>query len=82
MLPRDINSSFIFWIAKCKNPQSLGESRPISIVGRLYKILAQVLANRMRRALGDVIDNRQCVVFGGRQLLLIVLVAFEKRSVR
>jgi hypothetical protein len=47
-LTRCINSTFIALIPKIDNPQTLNDFRPISLVGSLYKILAKVLANRLR----------------------------------
>ncbi|GMJ12398.1 hypothetical protein HRI_004909000 [Hibiscus trionum] len=40
-----INHSFITLIPKVRNPSSLREYRPISLVNGLYKILSKVLAN-------------------------------------
>jgi hypothetical protein len=47
-LTRCINSTFIALIPKIDNPQKLNDFRPISLVGSMYKILAKVLANRLR----------------------------------
>lgn len=47
-LTKGINSTFIALIPKVASPQSLNEFRPISLVGSLYKILAKILANRLR----------------------------------
>ena len=41
VLPRGTNLSFISLIAKCDNPQGLGDFRPISHVDCTYKILAK-----------------------------------------
>lgn len=68
ILPRGTNSSFISLIAKCENPQGFGDFRSISLVNCLYKILAKLLANRMSKVLGEVIDLTQSA-FLGRQLL-------------
>lgn len=62
IMPRGTNSSFISLIDKCENPQGLGDFRPISLVGCLYKILAKVLANRLKRMLEGVIDERQSLL--------------------
>jgi len=48
-LLKGINNTFIDLIAKVDNPQSLNEFRPIALVGCLYKILAKILANRLRK---------------------------------
>lgn len=39
ILPRGCNSSFIALVVKVEDPQSLGEFRPISLVGCMHKIL-------------------------------------------
>ncbi|PNY01536.1 cysteine-rich receptor-like protein kinase [Trifolium pratense] len=46
-LTKGINSTFIALIPKVDSPQRLNDFRPISLVGSLYKILANVLANRL-----------------------------------
>ena len=43
-IPRGCNASFIALIPKISNPQHLGEYRPISLIGCMYKIVAKVLA--------------------------------------
>lgn len=47
-LSKGINSIFIALIPKIDNPQRLNDFRPIALVGYLYKILAKVLANRLK----------------------------------
>jgi hypothetical protein len=76
-LTKGINSTFIALIPKVDNPQSLNEFRPISLVGSLYKILAKVLANRLRMVLGSVISDSQSAFIKGRQILDGILVANE-----
>lgn len=55
--PRGCNSSFITLIPKVLDPQNLGKFRPIFLVGCMYKILAKVLSNRLKRTLGEDIDK-------------------------
>ncbi|PNX58703.1 cysteine-rich receptor-like protein kinase, partial [Trifolium pratense] len=50
-LTKGINSTFIALIPKTDSPQRLNDFRPISLVGSLYKILAKVLANRLRQVI-------------------------------
>lgn len=50
-LPRGFSSYFVALIPKLKNPQSLNEYRPISLLGCLYKIIAKLLAGRLKKVL-------------------------------
>lgn len=61
---RDSNASFLTLIPKKENPQGLGEYRPISLIGCLYKILAKSLANRIKKVLGGIIDDKAKEYFG------------------
>nr|KYP47550.1 Transposon TX1 uncharacterized [Cajanus cajan] len=76
-LPSGTNSSFIALIPKVADPQELGKFRPISLVGCMYKIIAKILARRLKKVLQDVIDNAQSAFLGGRNLLQSILVASE-----
>ncbi|RHN65973.1 putative RNA-directed DNA polymerase [Medicago truncatula] len=76
-LAKGINSTFIALIRKVENPQSLNEFRPISLVGSMYKILAKVLANRIRLVIGSVISDAQSAFVKGRQILDGILIANE-----
>ncbi|GKV22549.1 hypothetical protein SLEP1_g32411 [Rubroshorea leprosula] len=65
-LVRGINASYITLVPKKKNPTTFKEYRPISMVGSLYKILAKVLANRLRKVIGKVINMTQSTFVEGR----------------
>jgi len=45
---RGCNSSFITLVAKVKDPLNLSEYRPISLIGSMYKIIAKLLAMRLK----------------------------------
>ena len=76
-LTNRINSTFVALIPKVESPQRLNDFRPISRVGSLYKILAKVLANRLRLIIGSVISDSQSSFVKGRQILDGILVANE-----
>jgi hypothetical protein len=76
-LTKGINSTFIALIPKIESPQRLNDFSPISLVWSLYKILAKVLANRLRLVIGSVISKSQMAFVKGRQILDGILIANE-----
>jgi hypothetical protein len=76
-LTKGINSTFIALIPKVECPQTLNDYRPISLVGSLYKILAKLLANRLRQVIGTVISDTQSAFVKNRQILDGILIANE-----
>ncbi|PNX59990.1 cysteine-rich receptor-like protein kinase, partial [Trifolium pratense] len=74
---KGINSTFIALIPKVDSPQRLNDFRPILLVGSLYKILAKVLANRLRLVIGSVISESQTTFVKDRQILDGILIANE-----
>ncbi|GAU49906.1 hypothetical protein TSUD_139620 [Trifolium subterraneum] len=76
-LTKGINATFIALIPKGESPQRLDDFRHISLVGSLYKILAKVLANRLRLVMGSVISESQTAFVCDRQLLDGILIANE-----
>ena len=59
------------------NLQSLEEYRPILLIGCMYKIVAKLLANRLKKIMPFIIDERQTTFIEGRHLLHSVLIANE-----
>ncbi|KAK2660473.1 hypothetical protein Ddye_007006 [Dipteronia dyeriana] len=57
LIVKDFNATFIALIPKVKNPMSMGDFRPISLVGSMYKILAKVLANRVKIVMNSIIEE-------------------------
>ena len=46
---KSLNSTFMVLIPKKSGAEDLGDFRPISFLGGLYKLLAKVLANTLRK---------------------------------
>ena len=52
MFVRSLNSTFLVLVPKNENVADIKDFRPISLVGGLYKNLAKVLANRLKKVVG------------------------------
>ena len=53
---RNLNTTFLVLIPKKGDAEDLKDCKPINLVGCLYKLLAKVLANRIKRVIGKVIS--------------------------
>jgi len=77
VFPRGLNASFIALIPKVADPQVLNDYRPISLIGCTYKILAKVLANKLKKVMHSIINERQSTFIEGRHMLHSVVIANE-----
>ncbi|KAJ9557995.1 hypothetical protein OSB04_012609 [Centaurea solstitialis] len=71
------NSAFLPLIPKVVSPIHLGDFRPISLIGVFYKILAKLLAERIKKVIGKLISNPQSAFIKGRSILDGILIANE-----
>ena len=63
---KSLNSTFIVMVPKKVGAEDLKDSRPISLVNSLYKLLAKVLANRLKRLMNGLV-NKAHNAFCGRE---------------
>jgi hypothetical protein len=76
-LPSGFSSFFVALIPKIHSPFSLGDFRPISLLGCLYKIIAKVLTARLARVMELIVDPTQSAFLKGRNLVDGVVVINE-----
>ena len=72
-----LNSIFIALIPKVKHPKKVANFRPISLCNVVYKLISQVLVNRLKKFLASAIPESQSAFLSSRLISDNVLVAFE-----
>lgn len=77
---RGCNSSFITLVPNVNDPLSLSDYRPINFIGCIYKVIAKVLANRLKRVIGSMICDVQFAFIAGRNIFDGPLVINESIS--
>jgi hypothetical protein len=73
----NLNVTHIALIPKKKNLSCITDYRPISLCNVLYKLIAKVIANRLKKVLGSIISPNQSTFILGRLIIDNDLVAFE-----
>ena len=63
---KSINNTFLVLLPKKGGAEDLRDFRPISLLGGLYKLLAKVLANRLKKVIGKVVSIDQNAFVMGR----------------
>jgi hypothetical protein len=76
-LDMPINSTFIALILKVKNPSKVSYNRPISLCNVLYKLIAKVLVNRLKKIWFFIISQNQSAFIPGKLITNDILVAYE-----
>ncbi|KAJ9673635.1 hypothetical protein PVL29_023281 [Vitis rotundifolia] len=74
---KSLNTTFLTLIPKKGGAEDLGDFRPISLLGGLYKLMAKVLANRLKKVLDKLVSEDQNAFVRGRQILDASLIANE-----
>ncbi|XP_075497741.1 uncharacterized protein LOC142534974 [Primulina tabacum] len=71
------NETYICLIPKKKDATKIKDFRPISLITNLYKILAKVLTNRLKKVMSKTVAENQCAFIRGRQITDCCLIANE-----
>ena len=74
---KSLNSTFLVLILKKEGVEDLKDFKPISLVGSLYKLIAKVLANRLKKVMNHLVNSSQSAFVEERQILDAPLIANE-----
>ncbi|XP_019197153.1 PREDICTED: uncharacterized protein LOC109191020 [Ipomoea nil] len=76
-IPGDLNATNIVLIPKKNDPTTVADLRPIALSNVLYRIMAKMIANRLKPMLGDLISESQSAFIPGRLITDNILVPAE-----
>jgi hypothetical protein len=65
---KSLNATFVSLIPKEAGVVEIKDFRPISLIGRMYKIISKVLANVLKSVLGKIVSHSQTAYIKGRQI--------------
>ena len=76
-LPEGMNSTLIVMILKKSRQERISELRLISLCNVVYKIMAKVLANRLKKVLPLVISKSQSSFVLGKLITDNIMISYE-----
>ena len=74
---KSINSTFIVMVPKKEGADDFKDFKPINLVGSLYKLIAKVLANKLKKMMSWLVNKAQNAFVESRQILDASLIANE-----
>ncbi|CAN0881186.1 Transposon TX1 uncharacterized 149 kDa protein [Linum grandiflorum] len=76
-IPAEVRATNIILLPKKPNPTNMRDVRPISLCDVRYRMVAKLLASRMRKIMPHIIPEEQSGFIQGRSIVDNVLIAFE-----
>ncbi|CAN6583607.1 unnamed protein product [Malus baccata var. baccata] len=76
-LLRKLNHTNVVLIPKVKCPKNMTQYRPIALCNVIYKIIAKVLTNRLKKVMPKVIGENQSAFVAGKHIQDNILVVHE-----
>ncbi|KAL8089620.1 hypothetical protein AgCh_039191 [Apium graveolens] len=76
-LLKEVNATLISLIPKTDHPTVVGDFRPIVLCNVLYNCIAQIIANRIKGYLGDLVDETQNAFIPGCRISDNILLTQE-----
>ncbi|KAL9664727.1 hypothetical protein QQ045_020134 [Rhodiola kirilowii] len=77
LLDAELNETLIVLVPKVKTVERVEDLRPISLCNVVMKIITEVLANRLKGILPDLISQSQSAFVRGRLITDNILIAHE-----
>ncbi|VFR00991.1 unnamed protein product [Cuscuta campestris] len=74
---KQINATNLVVIPKCEDPKSPTDLRPIACCNVIYKVIAKIICNRLKKVLPSIINLNQGAFVEGRELVHNVLLCQE-----
>lgn len=74
---RSFNATYAAFIPKKAGASKLKDFRPISLITGIYKVIAKILAERLKKVVDRLVNKHQMAFIKGRQIMGAALIASE-----